>query len=280
MTDIVPGHIKSFEEARNEIEKRLKLEKAKDKAYEIHDQIEDRRASGQSLDDIAKELGLKIMVTPFVSATGTDEQDKPVNLPAAARLLKEAFASDIGVDNDVIATDDDGFVWFDVRDIRPASVKPFEKVKDEVASLWKKEQLRKAVMKKAKALAERARKGEDLANLAREVGAEVRTITGLKRNDARADFPVAATRAVFSGPEKGIFTAPGADGASALVIRAIPLAVPPLDPKSNEAKAITSVLSSSLIEDTQGEFIAALQKLFGMHLNNEQWARIMGTQPQ
>ena len=280
VTDIVPGHIKSFEEARNEIEKRLKLEKAKDKAYEIHDQIEDRRASGQSLDDIAKELGLKIVITPFISAAGTDEQDKPVSLPAAARLLKEAFASDIGVDNDVIATDDDGFVWFDVRDIRPASVKPFEKVKDEVAALWKKEQLRKAVMKKAKALAERARKGEDLANLAREVGAEVRTITGLKRNDARADFPVAATRAVFSGPEKGIFTAPGADGTSALVIRAIPLAVPPLDSKSNEAKAITSVLSSSLIEDTQGEFIAALQKLFGIKVNQNQWARIMGTQAQ
>ncbi len=278
VTDIAPGHTKSFTEARSEIEKRLKLEKAKDKAYEIHDQIEDRRASGQSLDDIAKELGLKITITPFVSAQGTDPQGKPVKLPAAAQLLKEAFASDIGVDNDVIATDDDGFVWFDVRDIHPATVEPFDKVRDRVATLWKKDRLRKAVMEKAKLLAERARKGEDLAALAKEVGAEVRTITNLKRNDAREDFPVAATRAIFSGPEKGIFTAPGSDGSSALVIRATPLALPPLDPRSNEAKAIAKVLSSSLTEDTQGEFIAALQKLFGVKLNRNQWARIMGQQ--
>ncbi len=280
VTKVDPGREKTLEEARPEIVRRLQLEKAKDRAYELHDQIEDRRASGQSLDDIAKELGLKIELLPHVSAEGIDENGRRVNVPGGADLLKAAFESDVGVDNDPVPTQDDGFVWFDVRDIRPAGTEPFEKVKDKVAALWTKQKRRELALKKARDLARKAEAGEDFAALAQSVGSQVHRIANLKRTDARPDFPMAAVRAVFAGPEKGVVVAPAADGESALVIKVTPLAEPPMEANADEVKAIRQVLAQSLAEDVQGEFLAALQKEFGVKINKAQWARITGTPVQ
>ncbi len=275
VTKVEKGHAKPFSEVRDEILRKLKLDKARDIALEYHDKVEDARASGQSLEDIARQLKLKSVLTPPLSADGKDEKGKLHALPSP-EVLREAFASDVGVDNDVITTPDDGFVWFEVRDIRPASTLPLEKARERAVELWSKARKRELAMKKAKELAERAGSGEDFARLAAEAGAEVKTITGLKRNDARADFPPTATAAAFAAPEGKVITAPAADGASALVIRATPLATPPLDEKGNDAKAIRQVLSQSLAEDNTTQFIAALQKEYGVKINTRLWKQLMG----
>jgi len=168
VTKVVPGHVRKLEEVKDEIARKLRLDKAKDLALELHDKVEDARASGQSIEDIAKELGLKGSLTPHVSANGMDEKGASVKLPAAPELLKSAFESDIGVDNDVITTPDDGFVWFEVRDIRPAAVEPLDKARDKAVKLWKENRRRELVMEKARELKKRAEAGEDIAALAKE----------------------------------------------------------------------------------------------------------------
>ncbi len=280
VTKVVPGHVRKLAEVRDDIAKRLKLDKAKDLALELHDKVEDARASGQSIEDVARELGLKGTLLPHVSATGKDDEGKSVSLPAAAELLGAAFESDIGVDNDVITTPDDGFVWFDVRDIRPASIEPLEKAREKAVKLWKENRRRELVMEKARELKKRAEAGEDIAALAKEVGAEVKTITSLKRNDAREDFPVTAVRAVFAAPEDAWVVAPGGDGASALVIHATGLAVPPMDANADEVKSIRQVLAQSIAEDMTAQFIAALQKEYGVKVNRRLWAQITGQDAQ
>jgi len=280
VTKVVPGHVRKLEEVKDEITRRLKLDKAKDLALELHDKVEDARASGRSIEDIAKELGLKGALTPHVSANGTDDKGAAVKLPAAGELLKAAFESDIGVDNDVITTPDDGFVWFDVRDIRPASVEPLEKAREKAVKLWKENRRRELVMEKARALKKRAEAGEDITTLAREAGSEVKTITHLKRNDAREDFPVAAVRAVFAAPEDAWVVAPGTDGVSALVIHSTGLAVPPMDANSDEVKSIRRVLTQSIAEDLTAQFVAALQKEYGVKINRRLWAQITGQDTQ
>ncbi len=276
VTKIEPGHTKALDEVKAQIADKLKLDKAKDIALEMHDKAEDARAGGQSLDEIAKALKLKEIVTPYVSAAGKDEKGKLVKLPVAAELLKAAFESDVGVDNDVLTTPDDGFVWFDVRDIKPASIEPLEKVKDKAIALWKKDKQRELVMKKARELMKRAEKGEDFAKLAQEAGAEVKTLAQVKRNDAREDFPVAAARALFAAPEDGYAVAPAADGVSALVIKSIPLAMPEMDAKSNEVKSIRKVLAQSVGEDLTAQYMAALQKEFGVKINKRLWNQVTG----
>ncbi len=280
VTKIIPGHTRKLAEVREKIRDILKLEKAKDLALEIHDKVEDARASGQSLEDIAKSLGLKTLSTPWLSADGVDEKGAKTPLPMAPDLLKAAFESDVGVDNDAIATNDDGFIWFDVRDIRPASIEPLEKVREKAVKLWKEKKRRELVMEKARALKKRAEAGEDFAKLAAEAGAEVRTLKKLKRNDAREDFPVAATRALFAAPENGYAVARGSDGVSALVMKSSPVPTPPLDEKSAEARSIRQVLAQSGGEDISALFLAALQKEFGVKINRRLWARITGENTQ
>ena len=274
VTKIEPGHTRSLDEVRNEIADKIKLEKAKDLALEIHDKVEDARAGGQSLDDIAKALKLKETITPYLAANGQDEKGKPVKLPAAADLLKAAFESGVGVDNDVIPTNDDGFVWFDVRDVKPATIQPLDKVRDKAVKLWKKQKLAELLLAKARELKKRAEAGADFAQLAQEAGGTVKTLTQIKRTDAREDFPTAAVRALFAAAENGYAVA--LDGDTALVIKSIPLAPPQMDEKSTEVRAIRQVLAQSISSDMTAQYLAALQKEFGVKINKAVWARITG----
>ncbi len=276
VTKVQPASIKPFEAVKEEIARKLKLEKAKDVALELHDKVEDARASGQSLQDIAGQMGLKGMTTPHVSAAGLDKDGKPVKLPAASELLKAAFASDVGVDNDVITTPDDGFVWFAVTDIKPASVEKFEQARDKARKEWERDKRRQMVMEKANKLLERARKGEDMAKLAAEVGAEVRQLQGLKRNEAREDFPVAAVRKLFAGPENAWLVAPASDGVSALLVHSTGHALPPLESAPDEVKSIRAVLAQSIARDVSDQYLAALQKEYGVKINRQAWARLTG----
>jgi len=74
--------------------------------------------------------------------------------------------------------------------------------------------------------------------------------------------------------------APGADGVSALVIHSTGLAVPPMDGNSDEVKSIRSVLARSIAEDLTAQFVAALQKEYGVKINRRLWAQITGQDAQ
>ena len=50
-------------------------------------------------------------------------------MPHKPELLKAVFSSDVGVENDAISLDD-GYVWYEVREVIPSAVKPFDTVKD------------------------------------------------------------------------------------------------------------------------------------------------------
>lgn len=271
---VTPASIRPFAEVKDEIARRLKLEKARDLAVELHDKVEEMRASGQTLADIAKALDLKLVTTGFLSADGLDEKGRQAPLPAPAQLLTEAFKSDVGVENDVIQLPDDGFVWFAVAEVKKSHVPAFEKIRDKVAAAWKKDKRRALLRQKAEELRKKAAAGEDMKKLAEGIGATLKTMAQLKRTDARPDLPMAAVRAIFAAKPDQIIVAPADD--AFLVVKSIPLSTPELDPNSTEAKAIAKVLAEGLARDVETAYIAALQQEFGVKVNTARLNRLLG----
>ncbi|MFO1090211.1 MAG: SurA N-terminal domain-containing protein [Hyphomicrobiales bacterium] len=279
VTNIQPATTMTLDQARQQLTDQLRVEKAKDVIFDLHGKIEDARAGGSTFEEIAKNLNLPLRTVGPITREGRDDKGLDVkDIPEQSAVLKAVFESDTGVDNDAISTPDDGFIWFDVREVIPSSIKPFDQVKQQVIDGWKAQKRREGVLDAARALQKRLVEGAKLDDLAKEAGREIKTQTGLKRTETNADFDSAAVASLFAAPPTGFAIALEPDGAGAKIMQSAPVMQPPFDPKSQEAQAIGRVLGQRLTSDLSLQYLEGLKKDYGVKLNEELWQRLAGGQ--
>jgi peptidyl-prolyl cis-trans isomerase D len=278
VTAIVPGATKELAAVRNELADGIRLKHAREAILDLHDRIEDARAGGQSLEEIATTNDLQQVTLEAVDASGrfADGKEAP-DFPGKAAVLKAAFASDVGVENDAVAIGDDGFTWYEVRDTQAAAARPLAEAKADAIAAWKAQRLRELLLETARGYQSRAAGGESFAKLAEEARAEIKQVTAIKRNEASGAFGVEAVAALFAAAPDGYAVALGADGRSARVIRSSPVLLPPFDSGSEEAKAIRNVLTNSLGNDLYASYLDELQTEIGIKVNEELWRRVSGS---
>ncbi|MGI9465332.1 MAG: SurA N-terminal domain-containing protein [Aestuariivirgaceae bacterium] len=265
---IEPGSQQSLDEVKDQIKQRLQLDGARDEVLAIYEKVEEARASGQSMEEIAKDLSLSVDETAPVDRSGQTADGTAVEgLADASSIVRAAFESDIGIDNDPVTTRDDGYVWFEVRDIQTKSVRPLDEVREDAVKAWKSRQLRVAVVEKAKELKNRAEAGEALSKLAAESKAEIVKQQGIKRNEASEAFDSAAVQALFSVREDGFAFAVNGDGKGAKVMQSSPVLAPPFDAGSGEAKSLQQELSTALTNDLYAQYLSDLQRRLGVQID-------------
>ncbi len=274
---ITPEVQRSLDEVKAELSERLKLDKAREDVQAVYDAVEDARAGQARFEDIARDQNLPFQLVPLTDINGRGRDGKDMDIPYKEDLLKAAFGSDVGVENDAL-TPGEGFVWYEVREVAPAAVEPLDKVKDRVRQLLVSVRLRDLAAEKAKKLVVRAEAGIALETLAQEAQATVKTATGLKRNETNADFDAAAVTAVFGVPERGFTFAIDGEGKSAKVIQPQAVLLPPYDSNSADAKDITETVQQGTADDVLALYLANLQDRLGVTINDSLWRQISGTQ--
>ena len=273
---ITPEVLKPLGDVRNELANQIKLERAHEEILNLHGKVEDERAGGANFETIAKTLGIPLITIPAVDARGLDKAGKPVEVPAKTEVLQLAFESDVGVETDPVSTKNDGYVWVDVRDVTAATVRPFADVRADVQKAYDAQRLREQVLKKANELVKRAEGGASLDALAQELGTEVKTETGVKRNDSRPNFDSGAVSAVFLAPDNGFVYAPEIDGKGVKVIQALAISAPSYDPKSKEAQDIRKALTDGMRNDLLATYISGVQQSLGVSVNDQLWRQTTG----
>lgn len=265
---IMPSVIgKSFEEANADLRGEIARERAAPEVRKLHDAIEDQRTSGKPLAEAAKAAGLAVATVEATDATGRDKSGRDIaGLSAAEDVLKAAFASDIGVDNDTVATKDGGYVWFEVAAVEPARQRGFEEVKDAVAAALRAEKLQKALTEKADALTDKLRAGKTIDDLARENGAEVKHASDVKRAP-HSDLANAAILAIFEVPAHGAGSAAVEGGR--LVFSVKDATTPKFDPSSPDAKAAAEQIRPSFTNDILEQYVGALEKIYNVTINQK-----------
>jgi peptidyl-prolyl cis-trans isomerase D len=183
----------------------------------------------------------------------------------------------VGVENDAISLDN-GYVWYEVREVIPSALRPLDEVRDQVKSAVTAGKLRALAEEKAKALVDRARAGAKLEDLATEAGATVEAIQGLRRGESEDRFGPAAVAAIFAVPDTGFAFAVEPDGRSARVMQSQPVMLPAFDPASAEAKRISDTLKSQLADNMLTAYLASLEQDAGVSLNETLWRNIAGQQ--
>ncbi len=277
---VSPEHQQSFEEAREALTKRLQLDKANEELRGIFDTVEDARAAQTPFEEISKSANIPFILVPGIDEAGKDKDGKAIELPQKAELLKLAFQTEAGAENDAFNTSENGYVWYEVRELVPSQVKPLDAVKEQVKSDLAAQKLRELALENAKKLVERAKTGTPLETLAKESGAEIKTVQGLKRNETSQDFDGAAVTALFSVPQAGVSFAPEADGQGAKIIQAQAVLETAFDAKSAESSALRAPLTQAAGGDLLGSYLVNLQNQLGFTVNDSLWRQITGAPQQ
>jgi len=265
VTKITPSSVKPFDEVAAEMKKEVATQRAADEALSIHDKIEDARASGKTLTEAAKTVGLDVRAIPAIDAEGLDKDGKAVpGIPDEKDVLRAVYASDIGVDDQPVSTPDNGFVWFEVTKIDPPHDRTLDEVKDQVTKQWRDEEVAKALSKKAADMVIKLDNGATLASLAEADKLDVKSAADIRRSGG-AGLAENVTTAIFNAPPSGAGSATVGDGR--LVFKVTKDTIPPVDFSSAETKQLQQRADAALVNDMFGEYIAALQRELGVTIN-------------
>ncbi len=139
---ITPGSVKPFDDVKAAVKQQIAASRAVDQVQSLRDKIEDSRGNGKPLAEAAKSVGLATRAY-LSDRTGKTSSGVSADVVDKDQLLPAAFASDIGVDDEPIATKDGGYVWFSVTKIDPAHDRGFDEVKDKVAAAWRADETAK-----------------------------------------------------------------------------------------------------------------------------------------
>jgi peptidyl-prolyl cis-trans isomerase D len=265
VTGIQPEAVRPFEEVSAEIRQELARSQAQGQIESIHDAIEDMRAGARPLGEVAAEKGLALLQVPPVDASGRDKAGNPVNLPEAQALLRAAFASDIGVDNEPLRLSSGGYVWYDVTGIEPSRDRPLDEVRNQVAAQWREDQVAQRLTERARQLAERL-ESATIEALAQEAGAPVRNATDLARNAAKEDLTAEAVNRIFSVPVGKAGHAPnGPEGR--VVFKVASATVPPFITTTQEAERLDTQLRNAMGDDLLNQYTAQVRQNLGVTIN-------------
>lgn len=274
---VSPAHQGSLDEVKAQLTDRLKLEQATEQIQSTYDAVEDARAAQTKFEDIAAKAGIPFQLVAATDAQGKDKAGKDIDIPHKDDVLKATFASDVGVENDAISLDN-GYVWYEVREVVPAALKPFDQVKDQARAAVIAQKVEAASLDKAKKFAERARAGSKLDDLAAEAKSKVMTAQGLKRTEQGESFDGAAVKALFAVPDTGFAYAPEPDGKAARVMQSVPVLLPAFDASSPDAKSIAEKLKPQISSDMLDAYLTTLQSQSGVQINEALWQKVSGQQ--
>ncbi len=273
---ITPEKQASLDEVKDQLTRRLQTERALDEIQSIYDAVEDARAAQTKFEDIAKAQGIPLVVVTAVSAAGLDPDGKAVAVPGKPEILKAAFASDVGIENDAL-TPQDSYFWYEVREVIPSALKPLEAVKVQVQGDVMARKIRELLSERAAALVKSLEGGAAFENLAADAKAEIKTARGLRRNEASPEFDVPAVTALFSVPDNDFAWTLGGDGKTAMIMHSRPVLAEPFNSKSAAAKELAATVKEGTSKDLLTAYLTALQGEVGVSINNVLWQQVSGS---
>lgn len=279
VTEIEPGQILTYEEAKPELEKKLLNERADGVILDLRDRIEDERASGAKLSEIADKFKLTYQTVEQVDRQGHAPDGSNVTLPAQNDLLNGVFATDTGVENDPIEPKDVGIVWYEVLGVTPQQLKPFDQVKDDVTKAWRADEERTRLANYSQELVKSLRDGKTLEDIAKDLNVEVLTSEPLKRSGLTVNVMPAAVTQAFTLPEGGYGSAATGTDDKRIVFKVDTITSPP----ALEAPAMAEIkrqLDTFVSDDIIAQYFTALEGRYGVTVNQAALAKLAGGNEQ
>lgn len=260
---ITPAETIPFEDARAELAIDLQREAAVDAAPGIAGEIDDLRAGGATLEEIAGDLGLVLG-----QATGVSADNRNDDLTGDPAFIADLFASEEGEERDVVETEDGGYFVLRLDGVTDAALRPLDDVRTEVTAHWRSTRLAESLRARAEALVERLNDGELLAVVADELGVDVQTEGPKTRAEGWAAITGELVEGVFDAPMggAGYSATPNAPG---LVTVATVVGVEAPEADEPRLEALRAQLGQMTGSDALQLFLSAKQEEAGVSINSQ-----------
>jgi peptidyl-prolyl cis-trans isomerase D len=274
VTKIEPEEEKSLADVTPQIRKDIATQRAKTEVHSLHEKIEDERAGGASLPEIAEKLKLPV-ATYDVDRSGRDPNGKVANFPHAGQVIPAAFNSDVGVDNDPIEADG-GYVWYNVAAITPSRDRTLDEVKDQVEARWRQDEIASRLKAKSAELLDKLKAGTALDAVAAAAGLKVQTADKITRAKPDSGVSQRVSAAVFRTAKDGYGSAEGDQPTEWVVFRVTDIVTPKFDADSAEMKRVAELLKKQESEEILEQYVAWLQNDLGTSVNQAALAQALG----
>jgi peptidyl-prolyl cis-trans isomerase D len=163
-----------------------------------------------------------------------------------------------------------------VLGVIPEQLKPFDQVKDEATKDWKTEEVRTQLAKYTQDLVNSLSGGKSLEDVAKDLNQQVLTSDPLKRDSITVNVLPAAVAQAFSLPEKGYGSAPSGVEEGRIAFQVDKVTPPPqLDPR--ETARLKQQIGQLIGEDVVAEYFSALENRYGVSVNEQALAKLVGT---
>ncbi len=273
---IEPGVEVSYESVAANLKKEIATERARKSVSDLRDKMEDERGGGASVAEAAQKLGLTAVTVDAVDRSGRlPDGQLATSIPHGLDVVSQAFASDVGVDNDPIAFDG-GYVWYDVLGITPSRERSLDEVKDQVEAKWREDQIANRLRTKATEMVQKLDQGGKLADEAAAAGLKVETATAFKRDASLPGVPATVISAAFRTAKDGNGQTAGTGPSEWVVFRVTDIIVPPVDFASDDIKKLKQALERSLTDELLAEYVTKLESDIGTTINESAFAQVTG----
>ena len=274
VSDIQAAASKPIAEVRDELAQQIAEKLAQSEVLELHDEIEDARAGGATLSEVAGRFKLAAKTIDAVDRTGKDKNGTTVELPSAAQLLRVAFDSDIGIENDPVHQAN-GFLWYDVLEVTPARDRTLEEARDKVIEAWRTAERDTVIGKRVTEILDRLKSGAELSQIATELGTEVKTSPELKRDTPAEGIDRAVVNAAFGGPD-GYRTSVRLNDGSRVILRVKDVTPPVFFAEAEDVTQMRDQMTPGLFGSVLSQYVNQLQSELGVTINQATVARAIG----
>ncbi|WP_160934955.1 peptidylprolyl isomerase [Teichococcus coralli] len=261
VTDIQPEQVRGFDAVRDELSAMVRRERAADLAYERANQVEDALAGGATLAEAAQRFGLAL-VDVTTDASGRTQAgaraELPLNGAAEDIALRAVFAARQGDSPRLAEAGQTALFSFDLKEVVPTALRPFEQVEAQVREAWTADARRRVQEEQAAALLTAVKGGKPLAEAAREAGFPVQRIGPFGRQpQPSTPLPAELLRPVFDTPPDQATMAGTPEGFAV----AQPVQVVPFNPDSDPLALgrVRDAVEQAMLNDLEGQYLDALR---------------------
>lgn len=269
VTAVRDERVQPFEEVRSKISRDLALSRAVDLLVERANQLEDARAGGASLEEAAKEFGLKIHTITGIDRDGNGLDGKPVaNLPADPQFIADIFDTDAGSESDLRESKEGGYYVLRVDAVTPSAVRPLALVRSDVSAAWRAKQIGDRLGQLAGDLLKQVQAGKPLSEVAKPLKLKVTTSAPFNRGFADERMSAALTGKLFAATIGDSFSEPAPNGGYVLA-QLHEIKTPSIDAKTDAIAKMGKELSKNLSEDMLAQYQAVLERRYDVSINQE-----------
>lgn len=273
VTQVQAGRVRSFAEAKAQLEQDLRKEKAMDGLSELANKVEDALGGGATLEEAAKRHNLKTVKIASLDAQGRGTDGKPAaDLPKSDQFLDVAFHTDQNTESPLTEVPNNGYFLLRVDGVTPPAPKPLAEIRAEVVATWQAERRQEQARDKAQKLADRIKAGESAAQVAQSAGAKLETAKPFTREPAEGStLPPTIVAELFKAQPGGVAIAPVQGGT--LVARLTNVVAFDLAANPAVTQAARQRVSQAVATDIADQYIAALNASIGVKVDRPQLTR-------